>query len=163
MKFYLLHPDDRDRWEITTEEPQSTYAYKKTTNQQKIEPQIIEYPPTPYQELTEDEVIEIVLEEEQNVVEQGLDLLQDNIKEDIKIFYDLVTVYEQLDNIKEMLNYVEEVKLTFGNEIEWVKFKDSGWDKYTITIKGNQHKISFANAIEGLFNKEEVVEIEYED
>lgn len=160
--YYLVFPDDEQKMYITSVEPQPSYT-EQLTAEPREEPQLKEHPAPPFNTLETDDMIEFVLNEEQYAVRQGIELVDDHLKEDITIFYDLVTVYEQIDNIKQMLHYVEEVKLTFGNEIEWVKFRYSGWAKYTITIKGNMHKISFANAITGLFNKAEVVEINYED
>ena len=149
MKFYLLHPDDPERWIITTVEPQSTYSYMETTYP-RIEPKVTEHPPPPYCELTEDEVIEIVLEEEQEGENFGLELLRESVP--IQILGDLVTLYDNLKALKEMAQRTKEVTITFADRIEAVTIKSDGYvdgkPHYTITIySDDEHRKAFGNAL----------------
>ena len=163
MKFYLLHPDDRERWEITPEEPQSAYSYKKTTVP-RIEPQVIEHPAPPYRELTEDEVIEIVLEAEQVGVDFGLGLLPDTVT--IQILDDLVTLYDHLKALKEIAQRTVGVTITFADRIEAVTIESDwyfdGKPHYIITINStDKHREAFGKALAAAFEEQDQVEIEY--
>jgi len=139
MRYFLINPDDPDQWEIETEEPQVQHVELKD-----------------YQEISEDDVIKLALELEQETTELGLELT-DGLE--IDILYDLWDVYDHLDNIIKMVKYGLDVSVKL-HKIGTLTFEyQQSTQSVKMSLKSNsQHAKNFLLAVEGLFPQKIEVE-----